>query len=67
MFEKVGNSGNSSEAFIIQNGKFEKEKVSGFDQPLARANLTADRIWLTDLLCCIMKVNQRETKNLLQK
>ena len=24
-------------------------KVSGFDQPLVRANLTADRIWLADL------------------
>jgi hypothetical protein len=28
-----------------------KEKVSGFDQPLFKANLTADRIWLADLLC----------------
>jgi hypothetical protein len=29
-----------------------KEKVSGFDQLLIRANLTADRIWLAILLCC---------------
>jgi hypothetical protein len=28
-----------------------KEKVSGLDQPLLRAKLTANRIWLANLQC----------------
>jgi hypothetical protein len=31
-----------------------KAKVSGFDQPLVRANITADQIWLANLLCCML-------------
>jgi hypothetical protein len=56
--EEFGNSEKSSEALKIQNVQFEKEKVSGFDQPLFRANLTADRIWLADLPCCAIGVQQ---------
>jgi hypothetical protein len=36
-----------------------KEKVSEFDQLLFRANLTADRIWLANLLCCAIGVQQQ--------
>jgi hypothetical protein len=51
----IGNSEKSSEALKIQNDQFEKkEKISGFDQPFFRANLTADRMWLADLLCCAL-------------
>jgi hypothetical protein len=31
-------------------------KVSRFEQPLFRANLTAGRIWLADLPCCAIEV-----------
>jgi hypothetical protein len=48
--EKVGNSENHRKKFKMDNVK--KEKVSGFYQPLFRANLTADQIWLVDFLCC---------------
>jgi hypothetical protein len=36
----------SLEKFKMDNLK-KKKKISGFDQPLFRANLTADQIWLT--------------------
>jgi hypothetical protein len=39
-------------------GNLKEEKVSGFDQPLFRAYLTADRIWLADLLCCAIEEQQ---------
>jgi hypothetical protein len=58
-FEKVENSEKSSEALKIQNGQFEKEKVSGFDQPLFKVNLTADGIWLADPLCCAIGLQQQ--------
>jgi hypothetical protein len=46
----------------LENSKWtirKKEKVSGFSQPLFRANLTADRICLADLLCCAIGVQQQ--------